>query len=266
MSALIQKTLAEIAQKQIQPVPAWQSRAKNILYWVGTLVLLVFGALAIELSLHAIFEIDWEAYSKADFSWLQIILSGVPIFSLVLLGLFLWATTLLIRQTRRGHRYPVSLLLGIFLLFNVVLGFGIEESPLDEPSERFLLGLIPHTEKNKTVLVPSASRQWSQPERGLLGGTVLSSNEASLLLRDSTQQLWMIDYTNATVQAGVLLEPDQEVKVIGEQNGDRTFRATEVRAWKKTPVKEREQEQEKEEDDTDEEDSKRDAEREEYDE
>lgn len=265
MSALIEKTLAEIAQKQIQPVPAWQSRAKNILYWIGTLVLLVFGALAIELSLHAIFEIDWEAYSKADFSWLQIILSGVPIFSLVLLGLFLWVSTLLIRQTRRGYRYPVSALFGIFFVFNIVFGFFIEQSPLDEPSERFLLGLIPHTEKNKTVLVPSASRQWSQPERGLLGGTVLSSNDASLLLRDSAQQLWMIDYTDATVQAGVLLEPDQEVKVIGEQSGDRTFRATEVRAWKKTPVKEREHEPEKE-DNIDEEDSKRDAERDEYDE
>lgn len=243
MSALIQKTLAEIAQKQIQPVPAWPSRAKNALYWIGTLVLLVFGALAIELSLHAIFEIDWEVYSKADFSLLQIILSGVPIFSLGLLGLFLWVSTLLIRQTRRGYRYPVSALFGIFLVFNIVFGFLIEQSPLDEPSERLLLGLIPHSEKHNTVLVPSASRQWSHPERGLLGGTILSSDSTTLLLRDSTERLWTVDYRDADVQTGVILRPNQEVKVIGEKEGEKTFRAAEVRAWKKAPNRDTEEEE-----------------------
>lgn len=243
MSALIEKTLAEIARKRIEPVPAWRSRTTNAFYWIGTLLLLILGALAIELSLHAIFEIDWEAYSKADFSLFQIVLSGVPLFSLILFGFFLWMSTLLIRQTRRGHRYPVSALLGIFLVFNVVIGLLIEESLLDEPSERILLSLIPHDEKSETVLVPSASRQWSHPERGLLGGTILSSDSTTLLLRDSTDILWTVDYRAADVQTGVIIRPNQEVKVIGEKEGEKTFRAAEVRAWKKTPNRDAEEEE-----------------------
>lgn len=251
MSALIEKTLAEIAHKRIEPVPAWQSQTRNAFYWIGTLLLLILGALAIELSLHAVFEIDWEAYTKADFSLLQTVLSGVPLFSLMLFGVFLWVSTLLIRQTRRGHRYPVTALLGIFLVFNVVIGFLIEESPFDEPSERILLSLIPHDEKSETILLPSASRQWSQPERGLLGGTILSSDSTTLLLRDATERLWTVDYRDADVQTGVIIRPNQEVKVIGEKGGERTFRAAEVRAWKKTPNRDTEEEEKEKSDETD---------------
>lgn len=243
MSALIEKTLAEIARKRIEPVPAWRSRTTNAFYWIGTLLLLILGALAIELSLHAIFEIDWEAYSKADFSLIQTVLSGVPLLSLVLLGVFLWVGTFLIRQTRRGYRYPISTLLGIFFVFNVAIGFLIEESPLDEPSERFLLGLIPHDEETNTSLLPSASRQWSQPERGLLGGTILSSDSTTLLLRDSTERLWTVDYRDADVQTGVIVQPNQEVKVIGEKEDEKKFRAAEVRAWKKTSNRDAEEEE-----------------------
>ena len=232
MSSLTEKTLAIIAKEQIQPIPLWKSQGRNIAYWFGTIHLVAFSALAAALSFHALFEIDWDAYAKADFSFLQILLSGVPLFSAALLALFLLGSIGFLHQTRRGYRYPALMLTGIFLVTSGVFGYFIEGSPLDEPAERFFLFAVPHAEKIQASLLPSAERQWSQPERGLLGGAVLSSNATDLQLLDSSENLWTVNYADATIGEAVGLEPYEDVKIIGDQEGEYSFKATEIREWK----------------------------------
>ncbi|MBP9698267.1 MAG: hypothetical protein KBD65_03690 [Candidatus Moranbacteria bacterium] len=232
MSSLTEKTLAIIAKEQIQPIPLWKSQGRNIAYWFGTILLVAFSALAAALSFHALFEIDWDAYAKADFSFLQILLSGVPLFSAALLALFLLGSIAFLHQTRRGYRYPVLMLTGVFLVTSSVFGYFIEGSPLDEPAEKFFLFAVPHAEKIQASLLPSAERQWSQPERGLLGGAVLSSNATDLQLLDSSENLWTVNYADATISEAVGLEPYEDVKIIGDQEGEYSFKATEIREWK----------------------------------
>lgn len=244
MSDLTRKTLALITARNIQPVPAWQVRVKNGAYWGGTVIVIVLSALAVSLSFHALFEIDWDAYAKADFTWYQVVLSGVPLFSLLLLAVFLWISIVLLHQTRRGYRYPLTFLVTLFLSTSGAFAYFIEQSPLDEPSERFLLYALPHGSEIRGALIPSAEQQWSQPGRGLLGGLVQSSDAASIMLRDSSEKLWTVDYSEAEVQEGVTFEPSQAVKIIGEEKSDDNFRATEVRVWEKSSVqKEEEQKQ-----------------------
>lgn len=234
MSNLTKKTWQTITEKNIRPVPAWVMYAKNSAYWMGTVMLLLFSALATAVSFHAIFEIDWDAYAKADFSWYQTILSGVPIFSLFSLAIFLWMSIMLLHQTRRGYRYSFLLLAGIFFSSSMAFGYFIEGSPLDEPVEQVLLYALPHDSGARATLIPSAKRQWSQPERGLLGGSVLSSNATDITLRDASEALWTVDYTDAEVGENVSLEPEEEVKIIGEEDGEHSFKATEVHTWEKT--------------------------------
>lgn len=236
MSDLTRKILALITEQNIQPAPLWQARVRNSAYWVGTFVVVVFSALIMTLSFHALFEIDWDAYAKADFSWYQTILSGVPLFSLLLLAVFLWISIMLLHQTRRGYRYPIAVLATLFLSTSVAFGYFIEQSPLDEPAERFLLYALPHDSDIRGALIPSAERQWSQPERGLLGGSVQSSDAARIMLRDSSEKLWTVDYSEADIREGVTLQPSQAVKVIGEEEGEDAFRATEVRVWEQPSV------------------------------
>lgn len=235
MSLLTEKTLQAITDRRVRPVPVWQVCVRDALHWASILFLVLLSALLTALSFHSISEIDWDAYAKADFSWFQVVLSGVPLLSFLLLALFIWVSTVLIRQTRRGYRYPAGSLLSFFLVANVAFGFLIEESPLDEPSERFLLALIPRHQVIEDTLVLSAERQWSQPERGLLSGEILSSDATNLQLIDVEEKQWTIDYSGAAVQSDVSLRAETEIKVIGKQQGKDTFRATEVRAWESSP-------------------------------
>lgn len=239
MSFLTEKTLAVIAKEHIQPIPLWRSQWKNIAYWIGTILLVTFSALAAALSIHALFEIDWDAYEKAHFSFLQILLSGAPLFSTTLLIIFLLGSVAFLHRTRRGYRYPASMLIGFFLLGSGTLGYFIEGSPIDEPAERFFLFAVPHAEEIQASLLPSAERQWSQPERGLLGGAVLSSDETDLRLLDTSKNLWTVDYSDAALDEKVYLEPYEDVKIIGDQEGERQFKATEIRKWEKADTEKR---------------------------
>lgn len=231
MSRLTQQTLEMIAEKRIRPISAWVSRLRNGLYWGGVAVLIVLSVITTAVSWHAIFEIDWLAYFRAHFSWLEILISGVPLFSLFLLGIFLWAGSLLLQQTRRGYRYPLYFLTGVFLMGSLACGYFLEGSPLDEPTERFFLRALPHSETLSATLIPSAERQWSQPERGLLGGAVLSSGTTDMTLLDTSQKLWTVDYSQATLDESVSLDPYEQVKMIGNQDGEDTFQATEIKKW-----------------------------------
>lgn len=234
MSELTQKTLAEITKKHIRPIPLWVTWSRNTAYWVGAMVLALLSALATAASFHAMTEIDWDAYMKADFSWIEIVLSGVPLFSMVLVVLFFWVTIYFLHQTRHGYRYPTMLLVSVFFSTSVVFGYFIEISPLDEPAENFLLYALPHKDTLPTRLLPSAARQWSQPENGLLGGTVLSSSDADFQLIDSSEKLWTIEYTSDALTSDARLEPNEDIKVIGNQEDDTIFKASEIRDWKKT--------------------------------
>jgi hypothetical protein len=231
MSELTQKTLRAITERHIEPVPRWRTTVMRSLIWFGMTFLVLLSALLTALTLHAVFEIDWDAYTKADFTLVQIILSGVPLFSIFLLAVFLWGSTLLVRQIGRVYRYRLSTLVLIFLAANATFGFLVEASPLDQPAERFLLALIPHGEELQASLIPSAKRQWSQPERGLLSGAVLSSSATEIELRDSDARQWTIEYTPEQLDSDVRLEVDDEIKVIGTQQGKNAFRAEEVRSW-----------------------------------
>jgi hypothetical protein len=242
MSQLTQKTLAEITQKNIRPIPYWATWLRNSAYWVGAVLLVLLSALATAMSFHAVSEIDWDAYVRADFSWFQMFVSGAPLFSVGLIILFFWMTLYFLHQTRRGYRYPMVLLMGIFFSTSVVFGYFIEVSPLDEPAENFLLYALPHRDTLPTNLLPSAARQWSQPENGLLGGTVLSSGDTQFQLIDAREKLWTIEYTPDTLASDASVEPYEDIKVIGNQEDDDTFKANEIRDWKKSDAERKREE------------------------
>jgi len=231
MSELTKKTLQAITERKIRPVPLWVEWLKNSAYWGGGIFLVALSALTMGISWHALFEIDWAAYLKVGFSWGEILFSGVPLFSLAIFIFFLWGSIFLLHHTRRGYRYSMPLLTALFLTLSVASGYFLEGSPLDEPTERFLLAAFPQTKNN---LIPSAKQQWSQPERGLLGGTVLSSDATDLQLLDSSQKLWTVDYSEAHFSPNTQPDSYEDVKVIGTQEKEDRFRAKEITSWKKT--------------------------------
>ncbi len=234
MSTLTEKTLHAIAEKNIQPLPLWHSQLKNGGFWTGTFLLVFLAALATALCLHSILEIDWDASVRAHFSFTEMFFLGVPIVMSLFLLLFLAGSIVSLHETRYGYRYSLLSLFGGFLLISSVLGFGIEALPFDESVDRFLTQPVRRAEQWGPRLLPSADEQWSRPEKGLLGGTILSSSSNDVELLDAHDQQWTVKYSQEAVGQNVRLIPKEEVKVIGTKEGDHVFQAREIREWKQS--------------------------------
>ncbi len=238
MSVLIEKTLRQIRGEHLRPLPMWRSVLSNVAYWIGVVLAILLSSVAVMFSLHAIFEIDWDVFAQTKLSWFEVLITSVPLASLVLLLLFLTGSVVLLHHTRRGYRYTSSALFGLFIAISVLAGYTIESTKWDEPVEQFLLGAIPQTETVREVLIPSAKHQWSQPEKGLLGGTVINVDDQHLSLLDGQGKRWDIEYQEDMVFPQENWGVGDKVKVIGEQQEDGAFSAGEIRIWQKisTPL------------------------------
>lgn len=234
MSKLSEKTLRVIAARGIRPQSAWLSKIHDTVYRIGTFVLAVFSAFATAFIFHALLEIDWGAYSRANFSWIDVLASGVPLLSLFLLIAFLSASISLWRRTRRGYRWSTVSILALLIGTAGLTGYLLEYSELDEPIEAYILHVFPHSEYFENSLRPSAKRQWSQPEKGLLGGTVITADAHQIMLLDSRDTLWDVDYSSADIATDVTLQSNETIMIIGQQADAHTFQASEIRHWKRS--------------------------------
>ncbi|MEP7162425.1 MAG: hypothetical protein ABI747_01535, partial [Candidatus Moraniibacteriota bacterium] len=185
MTSLRDNVIQKIRQERIEPVSSWRFRFFRGLGWVGLLVSVILASLFTAFAFHVISEIDWEAYSHVNISWYQGALMSLPFLWLILLAAFVILATFLGERTRHGYRYPVWGFLAVFFALTAGTGIALESSPLDEPVENFFIGaLSKHDRWGK--FIPSAERQWAQPENGLLGGEVLTvdSKNETLELED----------------------------------------------------------------------------------
>jgi len=81
-------------------------------------------------------------------------------------------------------------------------------------------------------LVATKESQWSQPEKGLLAGTINFVSGNSIDLRDFSGKDWKINIDEKTiVRPSASLESGKMIKAIGQTESNQVFRANEIRPW-----------------------------------
>ncbi len=232
MSALSTKTLERIAEGRVAPIARWKLLLLGGAKWAAAGFVSVLAAFGIMLTVHVLFEIDWHVYQELGFTPIEVLQSLSPLLWTVLLALILIAGVALLRQTKYGYRYSLVSMFGLLFLSGVAMGATFERWPGEERIESALMYKIPGYRSFEARVLPSVEKQWSQPEDGLLGGTITSIDEGkSFEIRDFEDKAWKIDTEDALMSESVELKENQEIKIIGETEDNETFRATEVRSW-----------------------------------
>lgn len=262
MSDLSKKILNQITESAVTPTERWKFQLKRGVIWLAAGFVALLASFALALTAHVLFEIDWSVYQELGFTWYQIAQSLSPLLWLCILALFFIAGVALLRRTRYGYRYSLVSVFGLLLVTGTAMAVVFESIPGEERIEASVMYKIPGYRNFEARVLPSAEKQWSQPDDGLLGGTITTIEEGeSFELRDFKDKTWTVDTGDASIDESVELKTDQDIKIIGETEDDETFRATEVRSWesKKTaaPVvkpktEERQHDEEEQEDDEDE--------------
>lgn len=262
MSELSKKILNQINESAITPTERWKFLLKRLLTWIAAGAVSLLASFALALTTHVLFEIDWSVYQELGFTWYEILQSLSPLVWTFCLAALMITGIVLLRRTKHGYRYSLLGMFSVLFFSGITIAATFEQWPNEEHIESSLMYKIPGYRNFEARVLPSVEKQWSQPDDGLLGGTITNIEAGeSFELRDFKDKTWTVNTGEALIGESVELKADEDIKIIGETENDDHFRASEVRAWKPTtssnssgpsaqvkPKKESKDEKEKDED------------------
>ncbi len=223
-----EKVLKQISEQRIEPTARAWFTFKNISLWFAAVVFGILGTLAAGTLLHVLDDGDWDIYGYFGRSFIEHSLIIFPYFWVAVIILFVSLAYVMTRITKTGYRYRTHMLVIAGVLMVAVTGsalyaLGIGQE-IDEALTSYstLYTQLPHHKENI----------WSRPEVGLLSGTItriLNNNEFAL--KDFTGHTWTIEEGDVEWKRGAARKVGTKLKLIGMQENDTVFVATEVRPW-----------------------------------
>ena len=228
---LSENIIGIIDERNLTPIPHWHFLLKRSVFWtiVGFAVLL--GGLAVSIIIFVYVDHDTEGMIYLNQNLVDNILITIPYFWLVSLALLIALTHISIRHTKGGYRYGVLRVAAIALIVSLALGFVFDEFDVGKNINESLNESIPYYNS----LVYTSADEWSQPEKGLLGGTVLTVADANgVSIRDFRKKEWYINFQGFDAEdISLVPKPGERLKVVGKDLGNNTFQAEQVFPWRK---------------------------------
>ena len=221
-----EKALQTIKQKKISPRSKWQCLLYNKMAWGLSFAFVIIGSLAFSVVIYMVKNNDWDMYSHLNDSLIEFIIITLPYFWIVLLILLVYLAFFSSKFTEQGYRYKLITLLSVGLLINMVLGvifysigFGrIIDSYLENKVQAYHYMFI-----NK-------ARMWTQPEKGLLAGFIISVNKDQLTIKDYKNNSWNIELNeNVIIKGRIKIDVGLRINIIGEKQDNNNFLAKEIR-------------------------------------
>ena len=111
---------------------------------------------------------------------------------------------------------------------------------LEEVFDEFDVGKNINESLNESIpyynsLVYTSADEWSQPEIGLLGGTVLTVADGNgVSIRDFRKKEWHINFQGFDEEdISLVPRPGEKLKAVGKDLGNNMFQAEQVFSWRK---------------------------------
>ena len=220
-----------IDERGITPRPRWHFLLKGSVFWSMATATVVLGSMAIDVIIFVVFDHDTEARAYLNQSLVEDILLTIPYIWLASFGLLIVLTRLIVRHMKQGYRYGITQVVCVSLAASMALGIAMNALDVGESVNEFLNESIPYYNS----LVYTSKNEWSQPTRGLLGGTVLSDATSSeIRIQDFHHAEWRVDISGVEQSDG-FVQPKQGdvIKMVGKDTGNNTFQTEQLFPWQK---------------------------------
>jgi hypothetical protein len=95
----------------------------------------------------------------------------------------------------------------------------------------FLMTTVPFYD----TVIQTLEDEWSQPQRGLLGGVIIETKEKEdyIVIRDFHGNIWHVDIASVQQQGEVNLNVGSKIKIVGVVKSLAVFIAHEIFSWNK---------------------------------
>ena len=212
-TTLAARVLARIARDHIVPRPRWEFIFKNYFFWTLGALAVALGAFAFSAALFEVENAGWRLAVATHPDFLTFLLSAAPFLWALALALFVLIGYANIRRTNRGYRYPLALIAFGAVITSVALGSALYAFGLGGELEE---AVGDHPPFYRPILVAERS-WWLAPERGLLGGSVVSvaPGISSFTLRDFAGGVWRVDGSDLSAPDLTVVARGGIVRVVG---------------------------------------------------
>lgn len=225
MNELERKILDAIAERKLAPRPAYVFLAKRSVFWALAGVSIALGALSVAISMFTVADFMSTGGRVLDNIHFNEALLAIPLLWLALTSAFVASAVYGLRQTRRGYRFKASHVAAGVVTLSLVFGGLLYASNIGHTVHEYLEEHFPAY--RQFVYVPFA--EWSRPDAGFLGGTVLEDDgEGTIRLRDFHDKTWTVDVSGAAIDLDNTLIGEGDIAIKGERTGDDTFRAQKI--------------------------------------
>ena len=227
---LTDTVLKTIGERGLAPRPRWHFLLKNWIFWFLAGSTVVLGGIAVAIIIFVFFDHEGTARTYLNQSLVQDILLTIPYIWLVSLALLVALTRLLIHNVKQGYRYSIRKVLVVTLSLSILFGFILNAFELGDTIHEYLNETIPYYNS----LVYTSKDGWSQPSKGLLGGTVLSiASTSELRLQDFHHIEWRVDISTVEYSDDYI-DPKvgDVIKMVGTETGKNTFQPQQLFPWR----------------------------------
>jgi len=226
MSDITKKALESIQKKKIKPLPKWNFLLKRGAIWTLFSIGSLLGSISVAIIIYQIQNTDFDVYSYLTDSILSFILITLPYFWIILLIGFSFLSYKYFRKTKKGYKYNFSIILTANIAISIIFGLAFYNVGFARVINHTFHSYIPYYNQ----LNNSIETMWSNPEKGLLAGTI-EKVEKDMIIIDFDNKTWTIQIQNADIKNRVVLEKGEKIKIIGEIKSENIFIASDIRPW-----------------------------------
>ncbi|PLX27705.1 hypothetical protein C0583_00495 [Candidatus Parcubacteria bacterium] len=217
-----------IKEKKVEPRAKWQCLLFSRIAWAISFVLVVIGSLAFSVVLYMVINNDWDLYTHLGDSLIEFIFVTLPYFWILILAVLVLLALFSSKFTEDAYRYKLATLIFASLIVNVILGGTFYVFGMGEFIDLQLQKEIPLYNS----LSYDKDKMWTQPEKGILAGTIISQNGDELVVEDYLSNTWTIVISaNSNIKGRVMLKTGEKIKIIGSLGKGNVFLANEIRPW-----------------------------------
>lgn len=212
-ASLAKRVFARITEEHLTPRPRWEFVFENYFFWGLGAFAVLLGASAFSAIIFEVANVDWRLSGVTHSDFVSFFFDAAPILWVIVFALFLLIGYLNVRRTNHGYRYPLKVIALGAILTSLTLGSAMFASGFGGAVENITGDQIPfHRSIQNRV-----HSWWFAPEKGLLGGEVLSvaPDVSSFVLRDFKGTLWTIDGSELRAQDLTTVARGGSVRVVG---------------------------------------------------
>lgn len=218
-----QNAMEKILQGNVKQVPKWRFVVKNIVLWFVGGLCVVAGALTVSLIIFTLANSALFTHHIPRINFLRHLMVVLPILWVSITILFIVFFDILVRRTKQGYRYSLSILMIINIVLSVLMGVIFYSCGISHVVDD-LLGRFRHYHS-----VESRQAQiFDAPDKGVVVGRVMGCDDEYFTLVTPRGRGWYVMYENVSgFKAGDIID-GQVLMVVGKKINDNIFAACDI--------------------------------------